>query len=118
MDLQSWLNEAAKYFQNTWGVDAQSAQKFALLYAYLASYGLNPRPTSGYRSQKDQDALRARWDKGDRSGLKFQPAKKSQHTSRRAMDIVTNNEGLAAQIAKALGMRAGYDFGDPVHFEA
>lgn len=118
MDLQGWLNEAAKYFTASWGINAQAAQKFALLYAYLSSYGLNPKPTSGFRSQKEQDDLRARWDRGDRAGLRYQPAKKSKHSSRRAMDITTTNEKLAAQIAKALGMRAGYDFGDPVHFEA
>lgn len=118
MELQEWLANASKYFVSEWGIDAQVAQKFALLYAYLASYGLNPKPTSGFRSQKEQDALRARWDRGDRSGLRFQPARTSKHTSRRAMDISTSNEKLAAQIAKALGMRAGYDFGDPVHFEA
>ena len=116
--MEEWLKNAAAYFVKEWGIDAQHAQKFALLYAYLASYGLNPRPTSGYRSQSYQDSLRARWDRGDRAGLKYRPAAKSRHTTRRAMDISTSDEKLAAQIAKAIGMKAGYDYGDPVHFEA
>lgn len=118
MDLQEWLKQAAQYFIDQWGISKDAAPKFALLYAYLGEYGLNPRPSSGYRSQAKQDELLARWNRGDRAGLKFKPAKVSKHTSRRAMDISTSDEKLAAQIAKALGLRAGYDFGDPVHFEA
>jgi hypothetical protein len=118
MELAEWLKQAEQYFISQWGIDKSAAPKFALLYAYFGEYGLDPKPSSGYRSQAKQNEMLARWERGDRAGLKFKPAKVSKHTSRRAMDITTRDEKLAAQIAKALGLRAGYDFGDPVHFEA
>lgn len=118
MELKDWLKQAAEYLVSQWGIKVEAAPKFAMLYVYLWSYGLNPRITSGHRSQAKQDAMRAAWDRGDRAGLKYRPAEKSRHTSGVAMDIVTSNPKQAADIARALGMKTGIDYGDDVHFEA
>lgn len=70
--------------------------------------------------------MRARWDAGDRAGLRARPALVSQHTAQfigrpasDAVDIVSTNEALAAQIAKALGINAGFYFAtsDPGHYD-
>lgn len=118
MDIKEWLRQASSSIKGSWNVTPNSADRFALLYAYLLSYGLNPVITSGFRSKEKQAELRARWDRGDRAGIRYQPAKVSRHSSGTALDITTRDPALAAQIAKALGLKAGYDYGDPVHFEA
>lgn len=116
MNWQEWVRDATEYFRGSWGLEATWAGQVALLYLYFASYGLAPRITSGYRDPAHQAELRRRWDAGDRAGLRHRPALNSDHTRRRAVDIVTNNPRRAAEIAKALGIGTGMDYGDDVHF--
>lgn len=116
MDFQEWVKEAAKYFAETWGLEKGFAGQVALFFLYLASYGLNPQIQSGLRDPAHQKELLRRWEAGDRRGLKFKPAVNSDHTRGKAVDITTTNPRLAAQIAKALGLGAGLDYGDEVHF--
>ncbi len=122
--MSEWLKQAEAYLVSTWGVSSDAAPKFALLLAYLFQYGLAPRVTSGFRDPVKQAAMRAAWDRGDRQGLRARPAAASDHTveiagflgrkpAARALDIVSNNESLAAAIARALGIGAGLDFKDP-----
>lgn len=94
--------------------------------AYLTAGGLGPRVTSGWRDPDHQRALQARWDAGDRAGLRARPASDSLHTktdwigdpAARAVDIATSDDTRAAQIASALGIGAGLYFThpDPGHF--
>jgi hypothetical protein len=125
-----WPQNASSYFANTFGLDPNFAVRVALLYLALHSAGLNPRVTSGFRDPEKQEAMRRAWDRGDRRGLRTRPAdpKNSLHTNKswlgkpasKAVDIVTNNDRLAADIGQALGLRAGYFFTarDPGHFDA
>lgn len=116
MNWEEWLAQAKKYFEATWGLHATFAGQVALFYAYLWTMGLNPRITSGFRDPAKQREMQARWDRGDRQGLKFRPATNSDHTRGKAIDIVTSNPREAARIAKLLGLVAGIDYGDEVHF--
>lgn len=116
MDLAAWLEQARSYFRQAWGLVDSFAAKVALFYAYLATMGLEPRITSGFRDPKKQAEMLARWNAGDHQGLKFKPAANSDHTRGKAIDIVTNNPQRAAQIARALGLGTGLDYGDEVHF--
>jgi len=123
----SWPKEAASYFRDTWGIDSDAAAKFALLYVLLYLAGLKPRITSGFRDPAKQIELQRRWDAGDRAGLRARPATSSKHSvtgwlkkpAAVAIDIVSTNEKLAADIAKALGLRPGYYFSDrdPGHYD-
>lgn len=127
--MQDWLKQAEKYLVETWGIDSTVAGKFALLWAYLSQYGLNPRITSGFRDPAKQKAMQAAWDAGNRQGLRARPATASDHTevksgflgskpAARAMDIVSSDEKKAAAIARYLGIGAGLDFKtpDPGHY--
>ena len=79
--------------------------------------------------QQHQKALQAKWDSGDRSGLKVRPATDSLHSriagtgspASLAIDITTKDSQMAGQIAHALDIGWGGDFAgqsnyDPVHF--
>lgn len=118
MDYRDWVKQATEYLKGQWGLDATFAGQVALFWAYCALYGLNPTITSGYRDPAKQKAMQEAWDRGQRSGLKVRPASSSDHTRRRAVDITTSDPGLAARIARALGLGAGADFKTPdnVHF--
>jgi len=124
MDIQLWLQNTAQYLNKTWGLSPVFATRAALLIAYLYQYSLSPRITSGYRSPEYQQQLTARYNAGDKS-IVVKPAENSKHTltfnnepASRAIDIVTSNPEVAAQIAKAVNVNAGYYFKtpDPVHF--
>lgn len=117
--LGEWPERAKGYFVSTWGLQPDFALKAATLYAALWMAGLNPRITSGLRDPAKQAAMRAAWDRGDRQGLRARPAKSSTHTEGIGIDIVSSNEQLAADIAQALGLRAGYYFKtpDPGHYD-
>lgn len=80
--------------------------------------------TSGYRSPVYQLELRARWDAGDRQGLRVRPAASSAHSRGEAVDGVILNDPSGRKLAQ-LGQYAqlrGYTWGgtfsdpDPVHF--
>jgi hypothetical protein len=100
-----------------------------MLYAALHFAGLRPRITSGFRDPVKQSAMRAAWDRGDRAGLRVRPAdpKNSFHCREAsrgvgaslAIDMPCDNDALGAQIAQALGLRAGYYFtpSDPGHYD-
>ena len=121
-----WPAQAAPYFRETWGLDRGFALRVGLLYLALHYAGLSPRITSGHRDPSKQAAMRAAWDRGERSGLRVRPAdpSASRHTrpwgQALAVDIPCRDDRLAAQIAKALGLRAGLYFAvsDPGHYDA
>lgn len=127
--LGSWPSDAASYFKATWGCSPTFAVKVATLYAALHFAGLKPRITSGFRDPVKQKAMRDAWDRGDREGLRVRPADPdgSRHCrttmggapASAAIDMPCSNEQLAAQIAKALGLRAGLYFtpADPGHYD-
>lgn len=120
---KKWVDDAAKYFVSVWGLDGSFAPKVALFFLYLSSYGLNPVVTSGFRSPDKQRELARRYAAGD-PGVRYKPAENSKHLTTGlfgkpaalAVDISTRNEATAAQIARAIGIKDGYAFGDPVHF--
>lgn len=125
---QQWADAAVPYFVSTWGLDPTFAVRVGLLYLALHFAGLRPRITSGFRDPAKQAAMRAAWDRGDRQGLRVRPAdpKASMHCqeaggrpSSRAIDMPCDNEALAAEIAKGLGLRAGLYFStpDPGHYD-
>lgn len=124
MTINEWLDNAAKFLIQNWGIDKEFASKVALLFAYFSQYGLSPVITSGFRDPEYQEELRRRYNAGDPSVV-VPPAKNSKHSvtkwgkpSALAIDISTNNHGLAANIAEAIGIKAGLRFNtpDPVHF--
>jgi D-alanyl-D-alanine dipeptidase len=89
--------------------------------------------TSGYRSPQQQAALRARWDRGDRSGLVVRPAAASRHAQGRAADLAFTVRGRRLPVAQTprdawawladllepVGVRWGGTFSPPDwnHFE-
>ena len=125
MTIKEWLDDVSNVLRKQWGLDNAFSNKAAMLYSYFLQYGLNPVITSGFRSPAYQEELRKRWESGDRSVV-VEPAKTSRHSitkwgtpASQAIDISTNNHELAARIAKAVGLRAGFYFrkSDPVHFD-
>lgn len=124
-EVQKWLSQMSSYLRAQWGLDDAFADQAALLYLYFAQYGLSPTITSGYRSAAYQQSLADRYRSGDKSVV-VKPAENSKHSTTgflsqpasQAIDISTNNKPLAAQIARAIGVGAGYFFktSDPVHF--
>lgn len=118
--MEQWLSDTARYLEASYGLASGFARDIARLLAYLYQYGLNPRVTSGWRDPAKQKAMQKRWDAGDRAGLRARPAADSLHSAEswgrpaaQAIDIVTSNEQLAAQIARALKIGAGLDFKNP-----
>lgn len=122
-ELETWLKDTSNTLRVEWGLDKSFSTNAALLFLYLWHYGLNPVITSGWRSPQRQAELMKRYQAGDPS-IRFKPAKYSKHMNTSwlggpaslAIDISTSNPRMAAQIAKALNVRPGYDFNDPVHF--
>jgi hypothetical protein len=121
--VKKWIESASEYLISQWGIDKDFAPSVALLFLYLSSYGLSPTITSGFRSPEKQQELYARWKAGDPS-IKYKPAENSKHCNTDwlgrpaslAVDISTSDPNLAAEIARALKIKPGNDFGDPVHF--
>lgn len=121
-----WLEQVRDYLKETWGLDSDFAERFALVLAYATAEGLQPRITRGWSDPTHQQELQARWDRGDRAGLRVRPAANSKHTAtgflgRRAalaIDVPCRNDARLAQIARALGVGAGADFkdSDPGHY--
>lgn len=124
MNLDLWLNDATKVLIDQWGLDKSFASRVALFFAYLSIYNLQPVITSGFRDPKKQASLFERWEAGDPS-IVAKPAKNSLHCVTKwgkpaalAVDIATSNRQLAANIALAVDLKAGFFFNtpDPVHF--
>lgn len=124
-DMQVWLRNTSEVLRKHWGLSNSFADRAALLLAYFYQYGLSPRITSGYRSKEHQAMLAQRYEAGDRSVI-VKPATVSKHSTEtwlgnpasEAIDVSTNNPSLAARIASALKIGAGFFFKtpDPVHF--
>jgi hypothetical protein len=119
-----YVNSWANYLKSQ-GLASQVSDAAAKLYLLLYLYGLGPTITSVYRSEQHQAELLARWNAGDRAGLVYKPAIHSDHSltvsgspASKAIDIDlrTKNYSLGAQIAHAIGVKTGYEIGDPVHY--
>lgn len=125
---ENWARAAAPYFGGTYGLASDFALSVSRLYIVFWGAGLNPRVTSGFRDPAKQKAMQARWDAGDRAGLRARPASQSAHTvtgflgrpAARAIDMVTSDETLAASLSTRLGVGAGlyFDKSDPGHYYA
>jgi|GEM_PF-5260762 len=123
---ENWAKSAAGYFQKALGLSSSFALPVARLYIGLWAAGLNPRISRGWSDPAHQAELRARWDRGDRAGLRVRPAEKSQHTTTTflgapaatAVDMPCNDDKAAAKIAQQLGVGAGLTFStpDPGHY--
>ncbi len=119
----------AKYLV-TQGLSRVWADRAAALYLLLNAYGLRPVLTSIYRSPEKQAAMRAAYLAGNKQGLRYLPAKNSDHTRQEtnwlgqkipasfAMDIDLQSKAYdsGATIAHALGLRTGHEIGDDVHY--
>lgn len=124
--MENWAREYAPAFQSNLGLSAGASVPFASLYIALWSAGLNPRISSGFRDPAKQRALQARWDSGDRSGLRVRPATNSQHSktdwlgrpASSAVDMPCSDDRRGAAIASSLGLGAGMSFStpDPGHY--
>lgn len=120
-----WAKQAAPYFKNLGAAD-DVAEKFALLYLIAYMSGLNPSITSIFRDPEYQDQLRARWDAGDRAGLRARPAENSKHSETSwlgspaslAMDMPTDNDTYMADWAEKIDLKSGQAFRkpDPGHY--
>lgn len=60
-----------------------------------------------------------RWERGDRTGLNYKPARRSWHALGLAIDVETRVKGYPAyrELMRFLGVRVGEDFGDKGHFD-
>jgi len=125
----NWPSQAQGYFTSVWGLQPAFAIRVAILYLALYMLGLSPRITSGFRDPEKQANMRARWDAGDRSGLRVRPAdpNNSKHCrtsmtgapASEAIDMPCSDDKRAAEIGRALGLAAGFFFNtpDPGHFQ-
>jgi len=123
---ENWARSAGEYFQKAMGLASGFSVPCARLYIALWARGLNPRISRGWSDPAHQAELRARWDRGDRAGLRVRPAEKSQHTATSflgnpaatAIDMPCNDDMAAAKIASSLGIGAGlnYTTPDPGHY--
>jgi len=128
-EYEKWARGAAPYFRESYGLESGFALSVARLYVALWGLGLNPRVTSGFRDPAKQKAMRARWDAGDRAGLRARPAADSLHNhtdwlgrpAARAVDMTSSDEARAAKVATQIGgIGAGLYFRspDPGHYYA
>lgn len=107
------------------GLKGETLDMMGVLFFYAHQRGYHGEVTSAFRSPAYQAQLRARWDRGERSGLLVRPALSSAHSRGEALDIIFSGgrPGLTAQ--RDMGnyaIRRGYVWGgtwsrpDPVHF--
>ena len=125
-EMEKWAREYASAFQSYLQLAAGGALPIARLYIALWGAGLNPRITSGFRDPAKQRALQARWDAGDRAGLRVRPATNSLHSRMSTMgspasiavDMPCDDDGRGAAIAQSMGVGAGMSFStpDPGHY--
>lgn len=116
--FQDYIDGWAKYLVSQWDIEKDFAKKMARVLIAMYLYGITFTITSGRRSRQKQAELLKRWRAGDPS-IVVKPAINSKHLTGQALDVVTNNYQLAAQIAQQLGVTAGYFFknSDPVHYQ-
>ena len=113
---KAWI----EYLEKTWGLNSNfAAQIYRFLY-WANYYGLRPQIVSGFRDPAKQKAMRARWDAGNRQGLRQRPAETSEHTrtswgrpAASAIDIATTDDRMAARLAQSLRIGAGLAFKEP-----
>lgn len=125
-EYEQWARQAAPHFAKAYGLASSFALPAARLYVALWGRGLAPRVTRGWTDPARQAALRARWDAGDRAGLRVRPAAVSKHTETKflgspsslAIDMPCNDDATAAAIAANLGLGTGWTFKDrdPGHY--
>jgi len=125
-EFEKWAQAATAYFSQGAGLDPKFALQAARLYIALWAAGLNPRISRGWSDPAHQKALQARWDAGDRAGLRVRPATTSKHTvttfsgarAATAIDMPCSNDEKAAAIAGNLKIGAGWTFKDrdPGHY--
>jgi len=125
MDYRKWIAQTKGILVDYWGLSSAFADLVSLFLAYCFNYQLKPVVTSGFRDSEKQKTLLKRWQAGDK-GVVVKPAVDSLHSKTSwlgrpaalAVDVSTSNPALAAQIAKAVGIGAGYYFKTPdrVHF--
>lgn len=123
---ENWAKSASTYFAQGYGLNGAFALAVARLYISLWAAGLSPRITSGFRDPAKQREMQARWDAGDRAGLRVRPATTSAHSTTSfigapaatAIDMPCTDEKRGAAIAKSLGLGAGLAFStpDPGHY--
>jgi len=119
-DLENWAQAAKEYFAKG-GASGKFAIDVARLYVALYVQGLNPRITRIFSDGKHQRDLQARWDSGNRAGLRVRPATTSKHTettflgqpAANAVDMPCNDDLRGAKIATSLGIGAGAGFSTP-----
>ena len=86
MSILDFLNENGEYVQQiksyleSQGLSPAWSSAAAGLYLLLHAYGLGPTITSIYRSPEKQAEMLAAWNHGDRKGLAYKPAVKSDHS--------------------------------------
>lgn len=124
-EFENWAREAAPYFQTAGGLSGAFALQAARLFIAFWGAGLNPRIASGFRDPAHQRALQARWDAGDRAGLRARPATTSKHMTMNmgrpaatAIDMPCSDDKKGAAIAGNMGVGAGWNFADrdPGHY--
>jgi len=124
-EWDNWAENARGYFERM-GASPDISKRLALLWGFASGYGLRPSITSIFRDPKKQEEMQARWDRGDRAGLRTRPATNSKHShttwlgkpAALAMDMPTNNDSFTSQIAEYVGLKSGQNFRkpDPGHY--
>lgn len=126
-EIDSWIENTADVLRVDWGIEKVFSGMVAEMLLYFFVNGLSPVITSGFRDPQKQKEMRDRWDRGDRAGMVARPAANSKHSNKSfwrpaalAVDIQTNDQEFAADIAQHLGITAGYYFKarDGVHFQS
>lgn len=127
-DLEDWAKQAASWWENQ-GAASSAALQMARLYAYSWAAGTGPNVSSVFRNPSKQKAMLDAWNRGERAGLRAQPAdpKTSAHCytgyfgkpAARAVDMPSRNDKRTAEIARWLGLTAGENFRtrDPGHYK-
>jgi hypothetical protein len=118
-DVEARAPEIANRAVSDYGISPALAVLYAIAYVVTEAFDRTPPEIiSGWRSSAIQDAMRARWDAGDRAGLAVRPAATSKHPERRAIDVGHRDE-VFAYVMRALGARDGAQFStpDPTHFD-
>lgn len=126
MKIKEWLEKVQQVLRDEYGLSRFLAERISYLYYWSQMYGISFNVVSGWRDPKRQAALRARWDRGDRAGLKVRPAKTSKHSHTKlgrpdsyAVDVSSSDlSTLGSWAVQYLGLGWGGDFRtpDPVHF--